>query len=399
MKKLMMFLLCGSLVFPAYSQFKIATNGSTSIFVAQQAPYALFATQSNTAIRGFRTSYNLNGQWGYGVLGESETFYTDYSVGVCGKAKNRSGNSCDYSRAYGVLGEAGHARTGGNYGIFGRLISGSWGAAVYGTVSSADSIGTIIGNRFAGYFNGGVCITDNLEVLRGISCNDIYSCSSNEGSSAMSLSAERESLSDKLATLSAVPCYERQPSATATASVQVEETGVLSAMDLQRAAKKHYRLSAEELETVLPDVVYTKEDGTKLINYTELIPVLVQSIAELKAEIAELRGEDDALFSKQKVATGLSGIGQDGLVLSLSQNKPNPWNARTDIQLCVPESVKLAVLYFYDMGGKQVHEIRLTERGTQTVSLSAGTFSPGMYLYSLVADGQIVGTRRMILTR
>lgn len=49
--------------------------------------------------------------------------------------------------------------------------------------------------------------------------------------------------------------------------------------------KLHYGLIAQELETVLPNLVYTDLEGYKGINYTELIPLLIKSNQEQQALI------------------------------------------------------------------------------------------------------------------
>lgn len=48
-------------------------------------------------------------------------------------------------------------------------------------------------------------------------------------------------------------------------------------------------LLAQEVERILPEIVLTDDEDKKLINYTALIPVLIESIHELKAEIEELK--------------------------------------------------------------------------------------------------------------
>jgi hypothetical protein len=46
---------------------------------------------------------------------------------------------------------------------------------------------------------------------------------------------------------------------------------------------------AQEVEKILPELVITGADGYKAINYIELIPMLVESIKELKKQIDELK--------------------------------------------------------------------------------------------------------------
>ncbi len=48
-------------------------------------------------------------------------------------------------------------------------------------------------------------------------------------------------------------------------------------------------LLAQEVEKVLPNVVITDPDGNKLINYTAIIPVMIDAIKSLQAEIEELK--------------------------------------------------------------------------------------------------------------
>ncbi len=48
-------------------------------------------------------------------------------------------------------------------------------------------------------------------------------------------------------------------------------------------------LIAQEVATVLPNIVTTNEDGQMLVNYTALIPVLIESIQTLKKEVEELK--------------------------------------------------------------------------------------------------------------
>jgi hypothetical protein len=48
---------------------------------------------------------------------------------------------------------------------------------------------------------------------------------------------------------------------------------------------------AQEIEKVLPEVVATREDGIKAVKYDRIIPLLIEAIKELKAEIDALKGK------------------------------------------------------------------------------------------------------------
>lgn len=53
--------------------------------------------------------------------------------------------------------------------------------------------------------------------------------------------------------------------------------------------EKSYGLSAQQVETILPEIVRVRPDGTKGINYLNLIAFLVEGIKDLKEEIRQLK--------------------------------------------------------------------------------------------------------------
>ena len=53
----------------------------------------------------------------------------------------------------------------------------------------------------------------------------------------------------------------------------------------------------------------------------------------------------------------------------------------------------------YDLSGKQVKSIPVTERGKTDITVYASDLTAGMYIYSLVVDGQVNVTRRMMVTK
>ena len=83
----------------------------------------------------------------------------------------------------------------------------------------------------------------------------------------------------------------------------------------------------------------------------------------------------------------------------LYQNAPNPWSSETVIRYCLPQSVAKADIYIYDMQGAQLKCIPAQGRGESQVTLTARDLKAGMYLYALVADGALVDSKQMILTK
>lgn len=52
-----------------------------------------------------------------------------------------------------------------------------------------------------------------------------------------------------------------------------------------------YGMLAQEVEKVFPNLVITDNEGKKLINYTELIPVLVNAVQQLSSEVEKLKAK------------------------------------------------------------------------------------------------------------
>ncbi len=171
-------------------------------------------------------------------------------------------------------------------------------------------------------------------------------------------------------------------------------------------ADVRYGLAADQLKAVFPELVQEDANGNVSINYIGMVPLLVQSlneqrseIAQLRKEIAALRGEDEKTEPAKKKAytEGIPNNATD--IISLGQNSPNPFSENTSIEVNIPESVRTAALFIYDMSGKQVDKISIADRGKSSVSVSATGLHEGMYLYSLIADGKVIDTRKMILTK
>lgn len=63
---------------------------------------------------------------------------------------------------------------------------------------------------------------------------------------------------------------------------------------------KQLGVIAQELEKVIPEAVMTDEEGSKAVNYSEIIPVLIEAIKEQQNKIAELESTVTQLKYKLK---------------------------------------------------------------------------------------------------
>jgi hypothetical protein len=162
---------------------------------------------------------------------------------------------------------------------------------------------------------------------------------------------------------------------------------------------------AQELEQVLPHTVFTDESGYKAVNYIAVMPYLVEAVKELRTQNEEVMAQNAALQAQLDALLKGSTKGQEpagtigtAMPAELFQNVPNPTSGATEIRYSLPETVRAASLLVFDMNGKQLRSFDIRERGLGNVRIAAGELSAGMYLYTLLADGKEIGTRRMIIT-
>ena len=301
----------------------------------------------------------------------------------------------------GVIGEAGNATSGYNYAVHGNLKGSQNGASILGTLDQL-SVGMIPG-RYVGYFMGDVRATGNIY---GTVLTPSASSSVSMGRSAvMPLSVESDgannmSMGEKFSRLTAVQYNLSEPQmaqAFAAAGDTARAAVPHSVTDAQALEKTHYGLDAEVLKEVYPDLVYESQEGDLCINYTEMIPLLVQYVNELRAQVISLQ---EAQTYNVRNQSEEKRSGNDMLDMPLlEQNDPNPFTQTTVVRYTLPESVQSAYLYIYDLNGTQIDQKTLEGRGKSSVTLEAGSLAPGMYLYALIADGKVIDTKRMIITK
>ena len=163
-----------------------------------------------------------------------------------------------------------------------------------------------------------------------------------------------------------------------------------------------YGFLAQNVKEVFPELVHTDNEGYMYVDYIGLIPILVQSINELSARLEAVTGEkqeNEVPVMQAPHQAGQSEIEAGMNAPKLYQNAPNPWNSETVIRYSLPQEVKKAIIYIYDMQGLQIKSIPAQGRGESQVTITGHDLKAGMYLYALVADGTLVDSKQMILTK
>lgn len=164
--------------------------------------------------------------------------------------------------------------------------------------------------------------------------------------------------------------------------------------------RTHIGFIAQEVQKIFPYLVSTDKNGILSVDYTSMIPLLVEALKKQQSQIDSLK----QLISKKgsgglKSATLSTVVNPtDSQPATLDQNYPNPFNQSTQIGYYIPETTGTANLYIYNMNGLQIKTIPIQTKGKGSVTINGSELQPGMYIYTLVADGKEIDTKRMILT-
>jgi hypothetical protein len=165
--------------------------------------------------------------------------------------------------------------------------------------------------------------------------------------------------------------------------------------------KIYYGFIAQEVEEIFPDIVNIDEHGNRFMDYTEIIPILVEAIKELAIELEKIKEEKLKEKSNLK-SESINDFTTDvyniiGEEAKLYQNSPNPFTTSTEIHYYLPENYNSASIFIYNMQGNQIKRVYIQNYGNSSIKINGYELNAGMYFYTLIADGQAIDTKRMIL--
>lgn len=206
------------------------------------------------------------------------------------------------------------------------------------------------------------------------------------------------------------------------------------------ATGRRYGFIAQELREVFPDLVKEQVDATPFadgdslnvelirylgVEYIPMIPILTRAMQEqqvliedqqdrigrierenqaLKQENRELHDRLDQLeILVERIIQNQSEGGQVGSTkisdAHLDQNQPNPFGDSTSISHFIPNGIQSAKLEITDAQGRVLKSIIISDRGPGKTMLETDLLRGGVYFYSLILDGKVVDTKRMIAAK
>jgi hypothetical protein len=355
-------LLCHGL---AFSQVDVFTNGSVGVKSTQMTS----AIPLSVGDRTYGSDYDVHTSSAIPATG-------NFNIAAEGTAFSQSAVS---ARAIGVRGAAGNCTDGWNFGVAGVLQGSGNGAGIYG--SATKTLGTSVAGRYAGYFHGDMKATGAAKASWvNPHEHDIYNTSAilNALSFVNSLQTRQGTLQYAILNDDSLNIYPGHKAG-------------------QSSGTTHYAFSPLAAYAYHPNQVITDAAGQHYVNYTDIMPVLVEAVKQLYAMVSpsSVNGDATALETGGMAAAPAMKAVPGGT--PLLHVDPNPFTKATLVRYALPEDTHDARLRIADMQDTPVREIPL-DGSSDRVILSSSGLEPGMYLLTLVINGKDVEKRRMILT-
>lgn len=168
---------------------------------------------------------------------------------------------------------------------------------------------------------------------------------------------------------------------------------------------------AQEVEQAAKTAGYTfsgvhapeGETDTYGIAYQQFVVPLVKAVQEQQQMITDMKTlisqQQQQIADLQKTAatTGINQLSANSNAMSMAQNEPNPFSAETVIKYNISEQAGNAYMAVYDLSGKQLSTIAISQKGNGSMTLTSDKLAPGIYIYSIFVDGKAIDSKRMIV--
>jgi hypothetical protein len=120
--------------------------------------------------------------------------------------------------------------------------------------------------------------------------------------------------------------------------------------------------------------------------------------SQIEAQNEEIKDLKARLERLEKLLTVTQSASKGDEKVILEQNRPNPFDNTTIIGYELPANYAQATLNISDLSGKTVYTELLTQPKGE-VEIKSNTLKDGIYMYSLVANGKVLKTAKMIVAK
>ena len=183
-----------------------------------------------------------------------------------------------------------------------------------------------------------------------------------------------------------------------------DSLGIVIRVPRYNETANQFGFIAQEIETQFPELVKL-DSGSNIqgINYDGFIPLLLQAIKAQQQQIEALHAlvsaQESDIIDLKSVSQKSATIDEETTGESmLYQNTPNPFSQSTRIKYYLANNVADALISICNLNGTQLKSIPIHQTGEGSITIERETLQPGIYLYALVANGQLVDTKKMMLT-
>ncbi len=178
----------------------------------------------------------------------------------------------------------------------------------------------------------------------------------------------------------------------------------LSEMNLPKGLQHGF--IAQELATVFPELtkdiskpVFDKEGKLlskfefKSINYNGLISLLAAGLKELNNELKAVKTELATLKETKSDVNSTIKVSEKAF---MEQNIPNPFTDQTTIRYQLPENSTSAEIMVMDLNGTLIKSYAINKNQSEII-VKSSEIGKGLFIYSLVQNGQEIVTKKMIV--
>jgi hypothetical protein len=176
-------------------------------------------------------------------------------------------------------------------------------------------------------------------------------------------------------------------------------SGVKSDVNLLKNQMTNVKSETADLKTQVADLAASNADLKGQVD--DLVKEntdLRKDLGNLVSVVDQLKGRLDSLINASSTS-GFTNDEHQGATSMIGPSKPNPSSEETSISYVLPYNVKAAELVITDVSGAEVQRLALHSRGSSNVTVNVKDLRAGTYVYSLVADGMVVGSDKMVVVK